>query len=55
MDILNFKMGKVGKTPWERRYQHSTNTVLFGKPKKKTKWAYFVVIALILMLGLLFS
>lgn len=55
MDILYFKMGKAGKSPWERRYQHATNTVLFGKPKKKNKWVYFLVIVLILVLGFLFQ
>ena len=55
MDILSFKMGKVGKTPWERRYLHSTNTLLFGKPKKKNRWVYVLVIALILLLGFLFN
>ena len=55
MDILYFKMGKAGKSPWERRYQHATNNVLFGKPKKKNKWVYLVVIGLILVLGFLFQ
>lgn len=55
MDVLYFKMGKAGKTPWERRYLHSTNTVLFGKPKKRNKWVYVLVIALILVLGFIFQ
>jgi len=55
MDVLYFKMGKAGKTPWERRYLHSTNTILFGKPKKRSKWVYVLVIAIILALGFIFQ
>ena len=55
MDVLYFKMEKPGKTPWERRYMHSTNTLLFGKPKKRSKWVYLLVIVLILALGLIFQ
>ena len=55
MDVLYFKMGKAGKTPWERRYLHSTNNVLFGKPKKRSKWVYLLVIVLILALGFIFQ
>jgi nicotinamide riboside transporter PnuC len=55
MDVLYFKMEKPGKTPWERRYQHATNNVLFGKAKKKNKWVYLLVIGLILILGFLFQ
>lgn len=48
-------MKKNEKTPWEKRFQHSTNTVLFGKPKKKSKWMYVLVIVLILLLGFILN
>lgn len=55
MNVFNFKMEKTGKTPWEKRYLHSTNNLLFGKPKKRAKWMYLIMIVLILALGFAFQ
>lgn len=55
MNSVSFKMKKNEKTPWEKRYLHSTNTMLFGKPKKKLKWHYLILILAILLVGLLLN
>ena len=55
MKTLSYKMKKDEKTPWEKRYNLATNTLLFGKPKKKAKWPYLLVIVFILLLGFLFN
>jgi hypothetical protein len=55
MTILNFKMKKNEMSPWEKRYLRSTNTMLFGKPKRKSRKLYIMIIVLILLLGFLFN
>jgi len=55
MTTLYFKMKKSEKTPWEKRYLRSTNTMLFGKPKKKSRGIYILIIVLILLLGFLLN
>jgi len=46
---------KSTKSPWERRYKHAVNNILFGKPKKKSTLPYILVIIFILLLGFLFN
>lgn len=52
MPAVYFKMKKNEKSPWEKRYVNSINNMLFGKPKKKSKWMYFLLILFIVLLGL---
>lgn len=53
MSVLHFKLKKKKKTPWEKRYKNSINNMLFGKPKKNSRWMYLLIIALIILLGFL--
>ncbi|EMR03638.1 hypothetical protein ADICEAN_01235 [Cesiribacter andamanensis AMV16] len=41
------------KTPWRKRYKYGINTQLFGKPGKKSRWLYGLLLLVMVLLGLL--
>lgn len=41
------------KTQFEKRYKYSLDRIVFGNPKKKVRWFYFVLLVLIVIFGLI--
>jgi hypothetical protein len=41
------------KTPYERYERYSLDFAVLGKPKKKSRKFYFIILAIIFMLGMI--
>jgi hypothetical protein len=43
------------KTLYEKRAKYSLNNYIFGKPKRKNRWVYFLLFLIFLGIGLILN